>query len=121
MLNGIIVHMIMIARVIYGLAEQGNLPKTIARLNPLTRTPLLATAIGVIAILVLSLTVPLFGLADLTARCTLVIFAVVNVALIKIKTSKTSSPIGIFLCPRWVPFAGFASTILFLGADLFLK
>lgn len=120
-LNGIIVHMIMIARVIYGLAEQGSLPKGIARLNPVTRTPLLATAIGVGVILVLSLTVPLSGLADLTSRCTLVIFAVVNAALIKIKSRETVAPPDIFLCPRWVPFAGFASTMLFLGADLSLK
>ncbi len=119
--NGIIVHMIMIARVIYGLAEQGNLPKAIARLNAVTRTPVLATAIGVAAILVLSLTVPLAGLADLTARCTLVIFAVVNIALIKIRSGETTAPIGVFLCPRWVPFAGFVSTALFLWADLILK
>lgn len=119
--NGIIVHMIMIARVIYGLAEQGNLPKAIGRLNAVTRTPVLATAIGVAAILVLSLTVPLAGLADLTARCTLVIFAVVNIALIKIRSGETTAPIGVFLCPRWVPFAGFVSTALFLWADLILK
>jgi amino acid transporter len=119
--NGIIVHMIMIARVIYGLAEQGNLPKAIGRLNAVTRTPVLATAIGVAAILVLSLTVPLAGLADLTARCTLVIFAVVNIALIKIRGGETTAPIGVFLCPRWVPFAGFVSTALFLWADLILK
>ena len=46
-LNGVIVHMIMIARVIYGLADQGSLPKALTRLNPVTHTPLLATAIGV--------------------------------------------------------------------------
>ena len=73
-LNGVIVHMIMIGRVIYGLADQGNLPKVLARLNPVTHTPLLATAIGVGAILVLALAVPLAGLADLTARFTLVDF-----------------------------------------------
>ena len=37
-LNGVIVHMIMIARVIYGLAHQGTLPKALARLNARTRT-----------------------------------------------------------------------------------
>ena len=84
-INGIIVHMIMIGRVIYGLADQGNLPKVLARLNPVTHTPLLATTTGVGAILVLALAVPLAGLADLTARFTLVIFAIVNLALIRIK------------------------------------
>lgn len=117
-LNGIIVHMIMIARVIYGLADQGSLPKAFARLNPVTHTPLLATAIGVGAILMLALAVPLAGLADLTAGFTLVIFAVVNLALIRIKSRKEAPPLGTFICPRWVPFAGLVSSVLLLVVDL---
>jgi amino acid transporter len=117
-LNGIIVHMIMIGRVIYGLADQGNLPKVFTRLNSVTHTPLLATAIGVGAILVLSLAVPLGGLADLTARFTLVIFAIVNVALIRIKSRNEASPSGAFICPRWVPFSGLVSSVLLLVVDL---
>ena len=117
-LNGIIVHMIMIARVIYGLADQGSLPKALARLNPVTHTPLLATAIGVGAILMLALAVPLAGLADLTAGFTLVIFAVVNLALIRIKSRKDAAPSGTFNCPQWVPFAGFVSSVLLLVVDL---
>jgi amino acid transporter len=117
-LNGIIVHMIMIARVIYGLADQGSLPKVLTRLNPVTHTPLLATAIGVGAILILALAVPLAGLADLTARFTLVIFAIVNLALIRIKGRNEAPPPGIFICPRWIPFAGLASSVMLLVIDL---
>ena len=117
-LNGIIVHMIMIARVIYGLADQGNLPKVLARLNSVTGTPLLATTIGIGAILVLALAVPLAGLADLTARSTLVIFATINLALIRIKSRNDEVPLGAFICPRWVPFAGFISSVLLLVVDL---
>lgn len=117
-LNGIIVHMIMIARVIYGLADQGSLPKALTRLNPVTHTPLLATAIGVGAILVLALAVPLAGLADLTARCTLVIFAIVNLALIRIKHRNEAVRPGTFICPGWVPFAGLVSSVLLLVVDL---
>jgi len=119
-LNGVIVHMIMIARVIYGLADQGSLPKVLTRLNPVTHTPLLATAIGVGAILVLALAVPLAGLADLTARFTLVIFAVVNLALIWIKSRNVAPPSGTFICPRWVPFAGLVSSVLLLAIDLII-
>ena len=117
-LNGVIVHMIMIARVIYGLADQGSLPKVLTRLNSVTHTPLLATAIGVGAILVLALAVPLAGLAGLTARFTLVIFAVVNLALIRIKSRNEAPPLGTFVCPRWVPFAGLVSSVLLLAIDL---
>jgi len=117
-LNGVIVHMIMIARVIYGLADQGSLPKALARLNPMTHTPLLATVIGVGAILLLALAVPLAGLADLTAGFTLVIFAIVNLALIRIKSRNETPPLGTFICPRWVPFAGLVSSVLLLVVDL---
>jgi APA family basic amino acid/polyamine antiporter len=117
-LNGVIVHMIMIARVIYGLAYQGNLPKRLTKLNSVTHTPLLATAIGVCAILVLALAVPLAGLADLTARFTLVVFAIVNLALIRIKSRNEIPPIGAFICPRWIPFAGLVSNVLLLVVDV---
>jgi basic amino acid/polyamine antiporter, APA family len=117
-LNGVIVHMIMIARVIYGLAKQGNLPKALKRVNAVTRTPLLATAIGVGSILILAMAVPLAGLADLTARLTLVIFAMINVALIRIKSRNEMQPSGTFACPRWVPYAGFISSAVFLAIDL---
>ena len=117
-LNGVIVHVIMISRVLYGLANQGNLPKVLAQLNPTTGTPLLATALGIGAILVLALAVPLEGLADLTARFTLVIFAIINVSLIRIKSRETATPSHVFVCPRWVPVAGLISTIGLLLLDL---
>ncbi|WP_431201922.1 APC family permease [Bradyrhizobium betae] len=120
-LNGIIVHMIMIGRVIYGLADQGNLPRVLARLNPVTHTPLLATAIGVAAILSLALAVPLAGLADLTARFTLVVFATINLALIKIKSGNDVPPPGAFICPHWVPFAGLISSVMLLALDLIIR
>ena len=120
-LNGVIVHMIMIARVIYGLADQGNLPKVLTRLNKVTHTPLLATGIGVFLILILALAVPLAGLADLTSRLTLVIFAIVHLAPIRIKARNDEAPSGAFICPRWVPFAGLISSVLLLALDLVVR
>lgn len=113
-LNGIVVHMIMIARVLYGLADQGNLPALLARVNRTTRTPLVATFAGVAGILVLSLGVPLEGLADLAAMGTLAIFAGVNLTLIAIKHRNAPAPEGIFNCPLWVAYAGLSSTLLLL-------
>ena len=110
-LNGIIVHVIMISRVLYGLATQGNLPKVLTHLNARTGTPLLATAISVAAIVALVLAVPLAGLADLTARFTLVIFAVINITLIRIKATETDPPVQVIVCPGWVPVAGLVSSI----------
>lgn len=116
-LNGIIVYMIMISRVFYGLASQGNLPALLTQLNRKTGTPLLATALGVGAILLLALAVPLSGLADLTARFTLVIFAIVNISLLRIKAREISPPAGVFVCPSWVPAAGLISSLGLLFLD----
>ena len=120
-LNGVIVHVIMISRVLYGLAAQGNLPKALAHLNPTTGTPLLATAIGISAILVLALAVPLSGLADLTARFTLLVFAIINITLIRIKSRESAVPARVFVCPLWVPVAGLVSSIGLLFLDLAVR
>ena len=120
-LNGIIVHAIMISRVLYGLAVQGNLPKVLTHLNAKTGTPLLATAIGACAILTLALAVPLAGLADLTARFTLVVFAIINITLIRIKSREMTPPTRVFVCPGWVPIAGLVSSIGLLLLDVVVQ
>jgi basic amino acid/polyamine antiporter, APA family len=116
--NGIIVHMIMIGRVLYGLADQGNLPPILAKVSPRTGTPIIATLCGVAAILILALVVPLTGLAEWTSRLTLAIFAVVNVALIRIKLTEPKAPSGVFVVPRWVPIAGLLTSASVLLIDL---
>jgi basic amino acid/polyamine antiporter, APA family len=120
-LNGIIVHVIMISRVLYGLANQGNLPNVLTHLNARTGTPLLATVIGVAAILSLALAVPLAELADLTARFTLVVFAIINITLIRIKSLESAPPAQAFVCPGWVPAAGLVSSIGLLLLDLVVR
>jgi amino acid transporter len=119
-LNGVVVHMIMIARVLYGMARQGFLPSRLGTVSSVTGTPLVATGIGVVAILALAVALSLGGLADLAARGTLVIFAVINLALLKIKREEASAPDHVFVCPVWVPVVGFASTVALLVADFAL-
>lgn len=120
-LNGVIVHVIMISRVLYGLACQGNLPKTLTQLNARTGTPLRATAVSICAILVFALAVPLAGLADLAARLTLLVFAIINITLMRIKHLEAAAPAHIFVCPKWVPVAGLISSVGFLIFDLAMR
>ena len=117
-LNGVVVHMIMIARVLYGLSSQGNLPRKLSHVNPITRTPLVATALAVSVILLLSVAVPLEGLAEWAARGTLVIFVGVNLALIRIKRCRKPAPQGVFNCPIWITYSGLISAMLLLLFDL---
>jgi amino acid transporter len=120
-LNGIIVQIILASRVLYGLARQGNLPAVLAAVSPLTRTPLAATGVAVILVLLPALLVPLEGLADLASRFTLCLFALVNLALIRIKAREPELPRGSYNTPRWVPRAGLVSCVAFLLADLAVR
>jgi APA family basic amino acid/polyamine antiporter len=112
------VQIILAARVLYGLARQGILPRPFQAVSPVTHTPLVATAVPVALILALALLLPLEGLADLSAHFTLVLFALVNLALIRIKAREQEPPRHVYLAPRWVPWAALASCLALLLLDL---
>lgn len=116
-LNGIIVQIIMASRVLYGLGEQGALPAALAKVNPATNTPLAATMLATTVVLLLAVSLPLGRLADITAHLTLVVFALVNLALTRIKQREAARHEG-FRTPAWVPWAGFASCVAVLLADM---
>lgn len=117
-LNGVIVNMIIIARVLYGLADRGQLPRVLATVHPVTRAPMLATGLGVAVILAMALAVPLGGLADLAATGTLLVFVVVNVALIRIRMRESEPPPGVFVTPRFVPWCGALASLSLLVIDI---
>lgn len=115
-LNTILAQMTMAARVVYGLARQGDLPGFAGRVHPKTATPLIATALIVAATLALALLVPFERLAEGTSLATLVVFALVNLALLRLRHRKihTDGPhIRVLL---WVPAAGFVSCLAMMAA-----
>lgn len=119
--NGVVVFMVMGSRVIYGMAAQGLLPASLARVNARTRTPLTATGIVVAAVLVLALAFPIEGLAETSSRLTLIIFAFVNAALLKLKIDGAAAPVGSFVTPMWVPALGLATSFALLASELALR
>lgn len=112
-LNGALVQIIMASRVLYGLSAQGGLPAVLGRVNATTRTPLLGTALVTAAVLVLALWLPIESLAAATSAVTLVVFSLVNLALIFIKR-RDPAPAGIRTVPSLVPLAGFLASAAFL-------
>jgi amino acid transporter len=119
-INGALIQAIMASRVLYGLSSRGQLPARFARIHPRTRTPLFATLTACVVILMLALVGNLAGLATATSLIMLVIFAVVNLALWRIKTRSRSgdeSPPG-FEVPRWWPLVGFLVCVLLVGHAL---
>jgi amino acid transporter len=53
--------------------------------NPKTAPPLVATTLIVVVVVALALTVPLVRLAESTSLATLVVFALVNLALLRLR------------------------------------
>ncbi len=119
-INGVIVQIIMASRVLYGLARQGELPAAFAAVSKTTRTPVFATAVATALVLLLALTLPLHHLADVTSRLTLVVFAIVNVSLVRIKRRDPAAPPGAYVAPAWVPWAGAATCVALLAADVWM-
>lgn len=112
-LNGALVQIIMASRVLYGLAQQEALPKVLGHVHPRTRTPVVATVIVAAAVLSLALWLPIEALAEVTSVVALVIFLLVNLALILIKR-RDPQPHDLWTIPRTVPVAGVLASGAFL-------
>lgn len=110
--NGALVQVIMASRVLYGMSRQQWLPEKIGLINPVTHTPVNATILITVLILFFALLLPLISLAKITSFITLLIFMLINMALIKIKLTKKYY--SGFMVPVWVPVIGGASTLMFI-------
>ena len=117
-LNTILAQMTMTARVAYGMAQQGDLPRIVGDVHLRTGTPLVATGLVILAVGALALTLPLEPLAESTSLVTLLIFAFVNLALLRVRSRQTRSDAAIVRIPLWIPVLGLATCILMIGNAL---
>ncbi|MBT8166787.1 APC family permease [Falsiruegeria litorea] len=116
--NGVLIQMIMVSRVIYGMADRGRLPTGFARLSAHTQTPSVATAFVAICILGLSLFLPIARLAEWTSQIVLSVFVCVNLALIAIKRRAEPAD-DHFSIPLLVPVCGSIISGILLVVSLF--
>jgi amino acid transporter len=119
-LNTILAQMTMASRVIYGLARDGDLPNVLAGVHPATGTPVMATALIVACVMPLALSVPFAWLAEGTSLATLVVFALVNIALLKLRYRGALSSHPHVSVPIWVPALGVIACIAMIASS-FLK
>lgn len=115
-LNTILAQMSMAARVVYGLARQGELPRRLGIVHQTTATPILATALVVTTTCGLALAIPLERLAELTSFATLIVFAAVNLSLMRIRLRGVKSRVHHARVALWVPVAGFFTCLLMIVA-----
>src|SRR5450759_1727047 len=118
-LNTTLAQMTMAARVVYGIARERELPAIFARVHPRTGTPLVATACVAASIVPLALLVPLTPLAEGTSLATLAVFALVNLALLRLRYRGVRSNIPHVTVPIWVPAAGLVTCVAMMAGALF--
>ena len=111
-INGALIQVIMASRVLYGMSRKKWLPAKLGEVNATTHTPLIATIIIIFFVLLFALSFPLLSLAKITSFITLIIFMIINFALVKIKYSHKNYD-G-FKVPIAVPLIGGFSTLLFI-------
>ena len=103
--NGALIQIIMASRLLYGMSREGWLHAALGNIHPVRRTPLLATTLATLAVLVLALWLPLLTLAKATSFITLVAFSLINLALLRIK--RRDPRVGEkHVYPAWVAWAG---------------
>ncbi len=118
-INGALIQMIMASRIFYGMAKKGWIWKGLAKVSNKTQTPVTATWLVIVIILGLALWFPLETLARATSYLILIVFALVNAALISIKRKQGPAE-GVLNIPMWVPVAGFISSISLVLFQLFV-
>lgn len=115
--NGALVLLIRAARVLHGMSGRGWLPAALGRVHPVRRTPLAATAVVTAAALALALALPLVSLARATSAAILAVFALVNLALLRIRR-RAPAPPGVRVYPAAVPLAGCVLSLLLLAFQM---
>lgn len=113
-LNGVLAQIVMASRVLYGLGKRSPMLAIFHHTHPRFGTPVLGTVLIGIAVVVAALTLPVAALAEITTMALLVVFAIVNAALIGLKRRAAASPFNVPVIVPW--FGLFASLAAFVAA-----
>lgn len=116
--NGVLVEIVTVARLLYGMARQGQLPAILGRVHPRTQTPVAATLAAGSIILAMALFVPFEHLLVIANAATLAVFAVVDLALWRVKLV-ARQPVSSMTVPRWLPPCAAAMSLALIGVELF--
>ncbi|VTR76960.1 APC family permease [Cellulomonas hominis] len=113
-MNTALINMMMASRLVYGMSREGIVPAFLGRVHAGRRTPVVAIAFTVVLALTLTATGDLGDLADTTVLLLLLVFAVVNVAVLVLRRRDTDGdPETVdgdteksFRAPTWAPAVG---------------
>lgn len=115
--NGALIEIVMLSRVVYGMARNGQLPAILARVEHRTHTPVIATVIVGVFVLGAGLTLTFEGLLVVANVLTLAIFSVVDLALWRVQATRSIDDPS-FTVPRWLPLVAAAVSLILIFSEL---
>ena len=115
-LNGVLAQIVMASRVLFGLGRRSPTLAIFHHTHPRFGTPVLGTVIIGAVVIISALTLPVASLAEITTMALLVVFVIVNAALVGLKRRAPAAP---FAIPVFVPWFGlvacFAAFVAAIG------
>lgn len=114
--NGTLVQVNMLSRLFYGMAKLGDLPKWLGTVNRRTGTPIQATILATVIILIASMAFNFKTLLTIVNFLTLGIFIAVDLALLKLNAQKASTTA--FHVPLWIPPLAIALSFGMIVAEI---
>jgi amino acid transporter len=117
--NGVLLELVMLARLLYGMARRGWLPVGLASVSPRLHTPIRATFLGGAVTLLLTIALPFISLVSVTSTITLLVFAGVNLALWRLHRSRPRA--SGFRIPRFIPPTAAIANLLLVAAQMFIS
>lgn len=115
-LNGVLAQIVMAARVLFGLGREGGMFAIFHHTSARLGTPVLGSVLVGGAVIISALLLPVATLAGLSASVLLVVFVLVNIALLRLKSRAGVTPR--FAIPRAVPWFGLFASLAALAAPL---
>jgi basic amino acid/polyamine antiporter, APA family len=120
--NGALINMIMASRLLYGMSVQGIVPGAFSKVLPGRRTPWVAIAFTTVLAMILVSTGDLSTLADMTVLLLLIVFALVNSAVLVLRRDHVDH--AHYHAPTLLPVLGVGISIAVMftkEGDVFLR
>lgn len=113
--NGVLIEILMLSRLLYGMARRGWLPGALAAVSARSRAPVLATLTAGGTVLALATLLDVQALASLTSLVTLLVFTLVDLSLWRLH--RRGGQLTAVRVPRWIPPVGAAASIVLIIAS----
>ncbi|PRY00591.1 APC family permease [Allonocardiopsis opalescens] len=109
--NTALINMLMASRLLYGMANERIIPRAFGRVLAVRRTPWVSILFTSIIAMILVSTVQISSLGGTTSLLLLMVFAVVNVAVLVLRREKVEH--RHFVAPTWAPVLGAVTCVFF--------